>query len=96
MFLAVSDFKKTARNCQNHPSSCEVEPLPFQNKNGRCQGMWYCDAVVDVGIIEVLFRQTNFLIRNLKRELAKGAHLALYGTGKNPSGKNLIPLEDAA
>lgn len=42
---------------------------------------------VDVGVTELLFRQTNFLIRNMKREMAKQHHAMKFNGGRNPSGK---------
>ena len=46
-----------------------------------------CVSQVDIGVTELLFRQTNFLIRNMKREMAKQHHAMKFNGGRNPSGK---------
>mgnify|MGYP001234485366 CR=1 FL=1 len=53
----------------------------------ECLKMWYCDTRVDVGVTELLFRQTNFLIRNMKRELTKSKRAMPFNGGRNPAGR---------
>lgn len=89
-----TDFGKTAHDCDEHPAHCEVEPRPWKNKVKACQGMWYCDTTVDLGALEVLFRGASFLIRNAKRGLVKGEHALPWGSGRNPSGDMVYPLDD--
>ena len=59
----------------------------------ECLKMWYCDTRVDVGVTELLFRQTNFLIRNMKRELTKSKHAMPFNGGRNPAGR-VAKLDD--
>lgn len=87
-----TDVKKYSTNCRSFPAECATL-RPFQAKTSKCVPMWYCDAKVDLGAIEALYRSTNFLIRSLKRELAKGAHNQPFNGGRAPSG-NVAPLDE--
>jgi len=48
---------------------------------------------VDIGAVEVLYRQTNFLIRNMKREISRSHHNLAFNGGRNPAGK-VAPLDE--
>mmetsp|Transcript_5280 Transcript_5280/g.18939 ORF Transcript_5280/g.18939 Transcript_5280/m.18939 type:complete len:596 (-) Transcript_5280:477-2264(-) len=99
LLLPATDFERATGRCPRHFISCEKETRPFANKIERCRPMWHCETIVDVGALEVLFRQADYMVRLLpdgKRGHTKGAHGALadVGVGVNPEGVLAVPMVD--
>lgn len=97
LILPTTDFNKAAGSCPKHDESCETERRPFANRVERCRTMWHCQTVVDVGALEVLYRQADYLVRTLpagkRRHLRSSSDdLIDLGFGSDPEGNVKHPL----